>query len=126
MTDKKDVQFRDLLGELFFIVGGFILAETIITQFISLSTNVLPWWALPSFSLLLIMAALDFRNKRVGVFKAGIPTVLYLGISIVLIVLMKNNIITNMCFLWSIFILSLVTFVVYLLFFLSANKRARR
>jgi len=107
---KKNNRFRDLLGELFLIIGGFILAETIINQFLSLSFDVLPWWILPLFSLLLIITALDFKDYNESFIKAGLSA-LFLGGSIILIVLVKNSIITNKIFLWGISVLVVISLV---------------
>ncbi|MBI2047096.1 hypothetical protein HYT26_02965 [Candidatus Pacearchaeota archaeon] len=125
MIKKKDNSFRDLLGELFLVIGGFILAETIINQFLSLSFGVLPIWVLPLFSILLIIAALDFKNHQKSFIKAGIFSVLIIGGSIILIVLVKNNMITSIFFLWSIFILSLVSIIIQLLLFLPRRKNRK-
>ncbi len=126
MIEKKDNSLRDLLGELFLIIGGFILAETIINQFLSLSQGTLPWWVLPLFAILLIITALDFRNNHGSFFKSGLLSVLFLGGSIVLIVLMKNNLVTNIVFLWSIFILSIVIILIHLILFLFKRKKNKR
>ncbi len=49
-------------SELLLIIGGFILAETVIRWFLSLSESVLPKWILPALSILLIMTALDIKK----------------------------------------------------------------
>jgi len=126
MIKKEANSMRDLFGELFLIIGGFILAETIINQFLSLSQDKLPGWVLPLFAILLIITALDFRNNHGSFFRSGLLSVLFLGGSIVLIVLMKNNLISNITFLWSIFVLSILIIVIHLILFLFKRKKNKR
>lgn len=106
---EQEQDIRNLVGELFLIVGGFILAETIIRYFLTLSSNALPLWVLPAFAVLLIVVSKDITNYKISLRKIGILSVFFLGISIVLVVLMKNSIITNITFLWGILILSVLT-----------------
>lgn len=111
-------------SELLLIIGGFILAETVIRWFLSLSSGVLPKWILPSLSLLLIMTALDIRKTGVSKSVAGIVSVLFLTISIILIVLMGNSIITAIHFLWIILVLSIISILAHvIIFFISRRKR---
>jgi len=113
---KKDTSLkdRDLLAEFFLIIGGFILAETIITRFLSLSSETLPEWVLPLYSILLIITALNFKHSNQNFFKAGGLSILFLGFSIGLVVLLNNNLVTNLFFISSIlvsFIMLLITII---------------
>jgi len=107
---NKDNSLKDLMGELFLIIGGFILAQTIINQFLSLSSEVLQWWVLPMFSILLIIAAIELKNHD-SFIKAGILSILLLGGSILFIVLFKNNKISITFFLFGLLILSLIVII---------------
>lgn len=120
----KDKSFSNLLVELFIIIGGFILAETIINQFLSLSSGVLPWWILPSFSILLIITALNIK-QGMSLIEGGILSVIFLGGSIILIVLKKNTLISPISFLWYIFILSVITLIIQIIFFIYKIKRKK-
>ena len=121
----KDTILRDLLGELFLIIGGFILAETIVKQFLSLSANTLPWYVLPLFSVLLIIVALNFKNHKWDFVSISLLSALYLGSSIILIVLRKNYFISFLFFLWGIFIIAIITIISQILFVLFNFRRKK-
>ena len=70
-TQIKDIS--NLLSELFTIIGGFILAEMVITQFFSL-TNQLPIWILLIFSIALISLGLEFKEHQEDFNKNLLPT----------------------------------------------------
>jgi hypothetical protein len=128
MINKKN-NLNDLISELFLIIGGFILAQTIINQFISLSSDVLSWWVLPLFSILLIIIALDFRNQKNTNLISDIISILSIGGSILLIVLMKNDFITKIFFLFSIlflYFLCLIVILIKVLLSRSERKIKRR
>lgn len=125
MIKIKENSLKELMGELFLIIGGFILAETIINKFIELSSNVIPIWILPSLSLLLIITALDLKNNK-SLFKAGILPSLFLGGSIVLIVLMKKGIISNIAFLEYIAFLSLFGVIIQIILYLMMKYGKKR
>ena len=111
-------------SELLLIIGGFILAETVIRWFLSLSESVLPKWILPALSILLIMTALDIKKTGVPKSVAGIISILFLTISIILIVLMGNSIISAINFLWTILVLSIISILAHIvIFFISRRKK---
>lgn len=122
MTKMEGNNLRDLLEELFLIIGGFILAETILQQFLSLSSNTLEWWVLPLFSILLITTALSFRDRNISLVQSGLLSTFFFGASIVLIVFVKKNIISNISFLWWIFMLSILAMGGYLILFFYKKK----
>ncbi len=117
---KKDY---NIIAELFLIIGGFILAETIIRWFLSLSEGVLPSWILPSLSILLIITALDI--KKYGIFnsKAWVMSAIFLSLSIILIVLMKTNNISQILFLQIILGLSILAIVIHLIIFFTSKRK---
>ncbi|KHO54469.1 MAG: hypothetical protein QT10_C0016G0013 [archaeon GW2011_AR19] len=113
----------NLLSELLLIIGGFILAETIIRWFLSFSEGVLSIWILPALSILLIITALDIKKHGTLSSKMGITSTLFLTISIVFIVLMKVEKISPISFLRIIFWMSIITIIIQGIFFFSRFKK---
>ena len=112
----------NVIAELFLIIGGFILAETIIRWFLSLSDGMLPSWILPTLSILLIVTALDIKKYGILNSKAGLISAVFLGVSIILIVLMKRGYISPTIFLQSIFGWAMIIIIIQLLIIFLAFK----
>jgi hypothetical protein len=108
MVIKND-DFRNLLSEMFLIVGGFILSDTILKIFVTLSSDLIPAWVLPATAFLLIITAVNLKNTDLSYMEAGLPTLIFVIVSVVMVVLNKSNIISDICFIWFmlIFIMSL-------------------
>jgi len=115
----------DFIAELFLIIGGFILAETVIRWFLSLSEGVLPSWILPALSILFIITALDIKKYGLLNIKAGIVSTLFLGSSIVLIVLMKTNNISPILFLKVILGLVIFSIILQLIIMLTSKRKIK-
>lgn len=113
----------NIIAELFLIIGGFILAETIIRWFLSLSEGVLPSWILPSLSILLIITALDIKKYGVSDSRTGLMSAVFLGISIILIVLMKTGNISSIFFLQGIFVLSILAIIIQIIIFFTSKRK---
>lgn len=111
---------NNIISELLLISGGFILAETVIRWFLSLSEGTMPSWILPTLSILFIITALEI-NKN-GLLNSGIIGAIFLTISVILIVFMKAGFIIPVNFLWSILILSIMTIIVQFILFLYRKK----
>ena len=80
---------RKIAGELLLIIGGFMLADTLIRKFAEISNNALPWWILPLLSVLIIMGGVNLKeNKETS---RNFITLMFLVISITLLVLALNN-----------------------------------
>ena len=113
----------NIFSELLLIIGGFILAETIIRWFLSLSEGVLPIWILPALSILLIITALDIKKYGTLNSKGGIVSCLFLTISVVVIVLMEVGKITLILFLQIMLWMSIITIIMQgIIFFIKFRK----
>lgn len=118
------VQKENVWAELILIVGGFILAETVVRTFLNMSQGVLAPWVLPAYAISLIFGAVELKNgeiKRVSQILYNI----FIGLSIVLIVLVKTNKISNELFLWIILIASVVSFLSWIIeiWYLKKKKK---
>lgn len=116
---------RQLFADLLLIVGSFIFAETIVRAFIDLADGKIAAWVLPAFAIAIIISANELKNRIKGSFYSFLYN-LYLGIAIFLIVLVKNEMITNLTFIHWIFYLSLImiaTWVIHLIFSRKKNVK---
>jgi hypothetical protein len=81
---------KKALGELFLIIGGFALTDTLIRKYIELSNNVLPWYIPSLLAFLLIMIGLNLRDNikdsKFSYFSYG-----FIIISVVLLVFSLNG-----------------------------------
>jgi len=109
--EQKD---KNVWAELLLIIGGFILAETLIRNFLELSEGILAPWVLPVFAISLIFGAVELRNGDSKRYSEWIYTI-FLGLTIILIVLVKTGNISNITFLWVVFIASIVSFFSWLI-----------
>lgn len=109
---------KEYFGELLLIVGGFILAETIIQQFLDMSKGNLTWWILPLIALVIISWAIELK-KGGGFSIFELIYWMWLIVSIILIVLVKNGVISNINFLWSILIISVIQIISFLISIIS-------
>jgi hypothetical protein len=100
---------KNVWAELILIVGGFILAETLIRNFLELSKGILAPWVLPVFAISLIFGAVELKNGESKRFSEWIYTI-FIGFAILLIVLVKTGKIEGMTFVWLILISSVVSF----------------
>ena len=118
MEEKESV-----LAELFLIIGGFILAETLVRWFLSLSEGLLPYGVLPALSLLLIMTAVDIKKYGFSKSGTGITSVLFLSVTIVLIAFLKIGQLSAIHFLWAILVISILTTLIQAIIFFASKRR---
>lgn len=121
MIDDRNSTMKELMSEIFIIVSGVILAETIVNQVISLTITVIPKWVLILWSILLLTTAIDFK-KQYTLFRTNIVPLIYTGIPIGLIVLLKKEIINSVLFLWIILPFYLLVFIFYLIFLIKRKE----
>jgi hypothetical protein len=113
---------KEYLGELFLIIGGFILAETIIKQFLEMANGNIDWWVLPLMALALISGGLKLRKNE----NESIYTYIYWGwliLSIILVVLVKNQKVTPLTFAIFILVISLIQIVSVIVSFFKKKMR---
>jgi hypothetical protein len=111
-------------GELLVIVGGFILAETIIRTFLNLANGKIEPWVLPVFAIAIIIGGVELKNGIVKSFGAWIYDG-FIALSIILIVLVKSNNITNITFVWLILILSIISIVAWSIQWIFLKKKIK-
>jgi len=109
--NQKD---KNVWAELILIIGGFILAETLIRTFLELAKGALEPWVLPVFAISLIFGAIELKNGEPKRFSAWVYTI-FIGLAIVLIVLVKTGKISGMTFVWTILISSIISFCSWLI-----------
>jgi len=117
--NQKD---KNVWAELILIVGGFILAETLIRNFLELSKGVLAPWVLPLFGISLIFGAVELKNGESKRISEWIYTI-FIGLTIVFIVLVRTNCISSVTFLWIVFISSIISFLSWLIEIWYLKKR---
>lgn len=88
----------DVFSEILLIVAGFILAETIIRQFLNLADGTIASWVLPLFAIGTILYAIELRNGKSETL-AGWAYWFYIASSIILIVFLNNGKISQLNFL---------------------------
>lgn len=117
---------REILGEILLIVGGFILAETIVKQFLTLSQGALQWWILPLLSLGFIFGAIGLKKgeNKIG---SGLLNLLFLSLVVIFLVLVKKDILSGVLFVW----LTLLTLIIWIIFsmveiFSKKNKKFKK
>jgi len=112
---------KEYFGELLLIIGGFILAETIIKQFLDMSQGNLSWWVLPLIALVMISGAIELKKGR----KLSGYEIIYwswLIVSIILIVFVRTDILSSINFLWIMLIISIIQIIS---FFISLFSRLK-
>jgi len=101
---------KKLLGEVLLIVGGFILGETIVRFFLNLATEAkIELWILPTIAILLIIDGFQLKN---GIKEKLISFWIFdtfIVLELILIVLLKNNYLSAIPFLWITLAGSIVT-----------------
>ena len=113
----------NLVAELLLIIGGFILAETIVRWFLSLSEGLLSFWILPALAVLLIITALGIKKYGILNYGTGLTSAAFISLSVILVVLMKSDNISSICFLWAILGLSILTIITQLIIFFSYKRK---
>lgn len=96
LVEEIDKKF---FGELFVIIGGFIIANTIIRQFIELSDTIVPWWVLPAISFLIIMEGVNLKSNKAN--PSDIIFLIFLVTNITFLVLSANKILNVWLFIGS-------------------------
>ena len=102
------MEFKNYFSELFLIIGGFILAETIVKKFLEMSNNQVTWWLLPLIALVLISGGIQLREKK----KIPGISIIYWGWMIamlIVIVFIKKGMLTLSPIIM--YLLSIITFV---------------
>ncbi|VVB79519.1 Uncharacterised protein [uncultured archaeon] len=117
--DKKTI------GELLIIIGGFILAETIIRTFLDLASETIEPWVLPLFSIAIIINGVELKNGVAQNFGSWISWI-FLAISIILIVLEKSGLIGVVTFAWVILILSVLSLICWFIWLISSKKKDKK
>lgn len=115
--EKDDQKF---ISDLIIIIGGFILTETIIRQFLELTTNIVAWWVLPALGLDLLMGGTNLKRGR----KSGLWMAILFIILILLIGLYKKTIITGDEYIYFTLAILIIFFIGFLIsfFFKKKNK----
>ena len=98
-------------SELLLIVGGFLLAETIVRYFLTLSEGIFPLWVLALVGILIIFESISLKKEG---WTFSILYTIYLLIYIILVVLIKREMITSINFVNFV----LITFVIILFTFI--------
>jgi hypothetical protein len=96
LLNKSDMTF---IGQLLLVVGGFVLAETIVKNFLEVARDVLPWYILPCMAVLMLIMANNLLQNTPTEF-GGWAGSIYLILSIILIVLLKKEKIASTFFLF--------------------------
>jgi len=120
--DKKHL--RETIGELFLIIGGFIIAETIVRKFLELANQNIKWWILPLLAIALVSAGVQFKKSA----KQNIYVIiswLWVFASVILVVLVRNNIINPEFFLGAILITSLVQLIFFIISLIKKKRKQK-
>ena len=121
-TEKKMKNIDKITwGELLIIVGGFILAETVIKSFLNLAAGKIEPWVLPAFAIAVIIGGVELKNGVVKSFGAWVYDG-FIAAAIILIVFVKSSIITNLTFAWWILTLSIISIVVWVIQWIFLRK----
>ncbi len=109
-NDKK------LLGEIFLIIGSFILAETIVRFFLNLATEVkIALWVLPAVAVLLIIDGFQLKNEIKEKYISSWIFDIFIILELVLIVLLKAKYLQTELFLWITLIGSIILFLSWII-----------
>ncbi len=111
MAKNNIKQDKIFFGELFIIIGGFILAETLGRFFLDISEKSIPIWILGGFAYLLInLGFLMVKNREISLL--SILYLVYLG-TFLIFILLRDKVSQ---FVWILVVLSipLIFYIVYL------------
>jgi hypothetical protein len=123
--DKPKNIDKQTWGEILTIIGGFILAETAIRTFVNLTTEAkISPWVLPAFAFAIIIGGVELKNDIVQKF-GGYIYWAFITISILLIALVKSQKISDISFLWFIFIISLISIGSWLIQWIFLKKKKK-
>ena len=114
VIDKK------IIGEIFLIIGGFILADTIVKKFLELSNNTIPWWVLPLMALLIIISGVNLKEDKEH--WRSFLSLLFISTSVILLVLSLNEIISILWFVWFGLIFGIAMLLINLPYWTNQNK----
>jgi len=113
------------IGNVLLIVGGFVIAETIVRTFLSLAEGVLHWFILPAMGLLMVIMAnnlLQNNPEEFGKLREWMGSI-YLILMVVFIVLLKKSLIPSSLFLWMALGFPVLYFSI--LFFIWIKKKSK-
>jgi hypothetical protein len=107
------MEIKGYLGELFLIIGGFILAETIIKNFLDMADGKLPYNVLPMLALIIIAGGIILKNKDKIIWSTWVYWI-GLIILVILIVLFQNGKITPSFMTWGGLIIGIVQIISFI------------
>lgn len=103
---------KKTFGEILIIIGGFILAETIVRNFIELSEGQFPLWLIPVVGIVLITGGMQLREKG----KLPIFDTIYwiwMILTLVLILFINRGLLLSEILLVTILIVTIILVIVY-------------
>ena len=114
---------KESFGELLLIVGGFILAETIIKHFLDLAEGVLATWVLPLMAIATIFAAVELKNNASTKSFAEWVYWIFIALMLIMYVLLQREMVSNMAFLRVAFWGSIITIGSWLIKWIFLKKK---